>query len=49
MVAVLRAEADARSIVEPYTTALRLFLRDLQSLLPPDPLDPLVVHHPASR
>ena len=31
----------------PQPTSLRLPLRDLQPLLPPDPLHPLVVHPPA--
>ena len=33
----------------PDPAAFRLPGRDLQSLLPPDPLDPLVVDHPARR
>jgi hypothetical protein len=41
------AQADARSVRQPQTTAFGLFLGDLQSLTPPDPLDPLVVDQPA--
>lgn len=42
-------KSDAGSVVAPYTAAFWLLLRNLQSLLPPDPFDPLVVHDPASR
>lgn len=48
MVAALRPEARAGPIVEPRTAALWLLLKDLRSLLPPDPVDPLVVYDPAS-
>ena len=44
---IQRPQPDARSVVEPQPTSLRLPLRDLQPLLPPDPLHPLVVHPPA--
>ena len=46
---IQRPQPDARSVVEPQPTSLRLPLRDLQPLLPPDPLHPLVVHHPPDR
>ena len=44
---IQRPQPDARSVVEPQPTSLRLPLRHLQPLLPPDPLHPLVVHPPA--
>ncbi len=44
---IQRPQPDARSVVEPQPTSLRLPLRDLQPLLPPDPLHPLVLHPPA--
>ncbi len=40
---IQRPQPDARSVVEPQPTSLRLPLRDLQPLLPPDPLHPLVL------
>ena len=49
MVAPFWQKADAGSVVEPSTAAFWLLLRNLQSLLPPDPFDPFVVHDPASR
>jgi hypothetical protein len=36
-------EADTRAIIEPQTTPLRLLMGNFETLLPPDPLDPLVV------
>jgi hypothetical protein len=42
-------KADAGFVVGPYTASFWLLLRNLQSLLPPDPFAPLVVHGPASR
>ena len=45
----LGPETDAGPVAWPDPAALRLPGRDLQSLLLPDPLDPLVVDHPASR
>ena len=47
MVLVLGPQSQARAIAEPETTSLRLLHRNLQPLLPPDPLDALVVHRPA--
>ena len=44
---IQRPQPDARSVVEPQPTSLRLPLRHLQPLLPPDPLHPLVLHPPA--
>ena len=47
MAPIQRPQPDARSVVEPQPTSLRLPLRDRQPLLPPDPLHPLVLHPPA--
>ena len=41
------SEPDTRTIVQPQSPSFRLLLRHLQSLVPPDPLYPLVVHLPA--
>ena len=49
MVGPFRAETDAGTVAWPDPAALRLPGRDLQPLLPPDPLHPLVVDHPARR
>ena len=49
MVGPLGAQADARSVCEPETAAFGLSGWDLQPLASPDPLDPLVVDHPARR
>ena len=46
MVGPLRAQTDARAVVEPQTPAFRLFCRDFQPLTSPDPLDTLLVHPP---
>ena len=46
VVAVFRAQPDARTVCQPQT-AFWLFVRNLQPLTPPDPLDPLVIHEPA--
>jgi hypothetical protein len=43
MVSMGRPESDTRSIIEPQTTPLWLLLGNLEPLLPPDPLDTLVV------
>jgi len=40
---------DTGTVARPDPTAFRLPGRDLQALLPPDPLHPLVVDHPARR
>src|SRR5918994_4974333 len=48
VVRVLRPKPNARSVVEPEAAPLRLLGRHLQPLPPPDPLDPLQVHPPAS-
>ncbi len=47
MVGVLRPKPDARSVIQPETTSLRLLLGNLQPLPPPDPFDTLGVHRPA--
>jgi hypothetical protein len=47
VIVVLRPKTDARSVMEPQTTAFGLLLRNLQPLTPPDPLNPLVVDQPA--
>jgi len=46
MVRSLRPGTDAGPVVEPEPTFLRLLLRDLQPLPPPDPLDALHIHRP---
>src|SRR5664280_2020145 len=48
MVGPLRPQTDAGAVIEPQTSSLRLFGRDLQPLTSPDPLNPLLVHRPAS-
>ena len=48
MIGSLGPKTDTRSVVEPETAAFRLSCRNLQPLTPPDPLDPLPVHCPAS-
>lgn len=47
MVGPLGAQPDARSVIEPKPASPGLFGWNLQPLLPPDALDPLVVDHPA--
>jgi hypothetical protein len=47
MIALLRAQPDARSVGQPEPGALGLLRRDLQPLASPDALDPLVVDYPA--
>jgi hypothetical protein len=47
MIAVLRAQPNARSVGQPEPTALGLLRWDLQPLALPDTLDPLVVDCPA--
>ena len=47
MIALLRAQPNARSIGQPEPTALGLLRWDLQPLASPDTLDPLVVDCPA--
>jgi hypothetical protein len=47
MIRRLRAVAETRSIGQPEPASLRLFLRDLESLLSPDPFHSRVVHVPA--
>ena len=45
----LRAQADARAVVEPQPTTLRLLGRHLQAFPAPYPLHALVVHRPTLR
>ena len=47
MIAVLRAQPNARSIGQTEPTALGLLRWDLQPLASPDTLDPFVVDRPA--
>lgn len=47
MVAVFRAQPDARAVCEPQAPAFWLFVGNLQPLTPPDAFDPLVIHEPA--
>lgn len=45
----LGAQADAGSVSQPEPTSFGLSGRNLQPLASPDPLDPLVIDHPACR
>jgi hypothetical protein len=47
MIALLRAQPNARSVGQPEPAALGLLRWDLQPLASPDTLDPLVVDYPA--
>ena len=47
VIAMLRPQADARTIRQPQAAALGLLLGNLQPLTSPNPLDPFVVHNPA--
>lgn len=47
VVGVFWPQPDARSVSKPEPPFLGLLLRHFQPLLPPDPLDPLLVHPPA--
>jgi hypothetical protein len=47
MIAVLRPQSDARSVVKPQPAALGLLLCNLQPLASPDTFDPLVIDQPA--
>jgi len=47
VVAPLRPEPDARSVIQPQASAFRLPGGDLQPLTSPDPLNPLVIDQPA--
>jgi hypothetical protein len=47
MVGAPGSQPDARSIIQPWASALGLLGRDLQPLASPNPLDPLVVDQPA--
>ena len=46
MIALLRAQPNARSVGQPEPAALRLLMGNLQPLTLPDTLDPLVVDYP---
>src|SRR4051812_37704772 len=46
MILAFRPQSDARAIIKPEPASLRLLLRNLQPLQPPDPLDAFDVHHP---
>ena len=48
VIAMLRPQADARTIRQPQTASFGLLLRNFQPLKPPNPLDPFAVHNPAS-
>jgi hypothetical protein len=43
MVSMGRSKTNTRPIIEPKMPPFRLFLGNFETLLPPDPLDPLVV------
>ena len=47
VVGPLGAQPDARTVVQPQTSPLRLFAGHLQPIAPPQALDPLVVDLPA--
>jgi hypothetical protein len=47
VIAVLRPQADARSVRQPERASFGLFIGDLQPLASPDALDPLVIDYPA--
>jgi hypothetical protein len=47
MIALLRAQPNARSVGQPEPAALGLLMGNLQPLASPDTLDPLVVDCPA--
>jgi hypothetical protein len=43
MVSMGRPKAHTGAIIKPETPTLRLLLGNFETLLPPDPLDPLMV------
>ena len=47
MVGTLRAQTDARPVVEPEPPAFGLFGGDFQPLTSPDPFNALLVHRPS--
>ena len=47
VIAIRRPEPNARAVFKPETSLLQLFLRNLQPLSPPQPLDPAVADPPA--
>jgi hypothetical protein len=48
MIGVFGPKPDARSVIQPEPPSLRLLLGNLQPLPPPDALDTLGIHRPAS-
>jgi len=48
MVGSFWSQPDTRAIVQPESSSLRLFLRDLQPFTPPDTLNTFVVHAPST-
>jgi len=47
VIAIFRPQPDARSVMQPQTTAFGLLLGNLQPLAPPEALNPLVIDQPA--
>ena len=47
VIGVLGPQPDAGSVIEPEPPAFGLLWWNLEPLSPPDPLHPLVVHHPS--
>lgn len=47
MISILWPQADARSVVQPEPTFLRLLLLNLKPFPTPDPLDAFDIHRPA--
>ncbi len=47
VVSALRPEPHARAVIPPQAASFGLLPGHLESFLPPDPLDPLLVHAPA--
>ena len=47
VIAVLRAQPDARSVSQPQPASFGLLIGDLKPLASPDALDPLVIDDPA--
>ena len=49
VVAMFRAQSNARAVIEPETSPFWLFGRDFQPPASPDPFHPLIVDDPARR
>ena len=47
MIRALWPSSHAGTVIQPQPSQLGLFLRNLETLLPPDARDPFVVHTPA--